>query len=115
MGEAFTNIGELSGRSDLLSDDWILEMAIQFVVIQLTEEAALAVDPPASLDHIHTEWLSIMDTSVQATELMTEGIDEFDPDKIVAATVLIDDTGVQTQEATFLLGEFTASRSGSCP
>ena len=47
VGEAFSNIGELSGRSDLLSDDWILEMAIQFVVIQLTEEAALAVDPPA--------------------------------------------------------------------
>ena len=115
VGEAFSNIGELSGRSDLLSDDWILEMAVQFIVIQLTEEAALAADPPASLDDINTQWLSIMDTSVQATELMTEGIDDIDPDKIVAASVLIDDVGVQTQEATFDLEDFTASRSGSCP
>ncbi len=115
VGDAFSNIGELSGRSDLFSDDWILEMALQFVIIQLTEEAALALDPPASLDHIHTEWLSIMDTSVQATELMTEGIDELDASKIDAATGLIKDVGMQTQEATFLLAEFTASRSGQCP
>jgi hypothetical protein len=115
VGDAFGNIGELSGRPDFLSDDWILEMVVQFVIIQLTEEAALALDPPASLDHIHTEWLSIMDTSVQATELLTGGIDELDTSKIDAATRLIEDVGVQTQEATLLLSEFTASRSGQCP
>ena len=114
IGNAFSNIGEIAGRDDLLSDEWIMDMAVQFVVIQLTEEAALALDPPASLDDIHSGWLSILDKAVQATELMTEGIDEIDASKIDAASGLLIDVNLQTQELTPLIEDFTASRSGQC-
>ena len=115
VGSAFSDISELAGRDDILSDEWIFQMAVQFAVIQLTAEAALALDPPASLDNIHSGWLSILDTAVQATELMTEGIDEIDASKIDAAGGLIIDVGLQTQELTPLIDDFTATRSGQCP
>lgn len=115
IGNAFSNIGEIAGRDDILSDEWILDMAVQFIVIQVTQDAALALDSPASLDDIQTEWLSILDKAVQATELMTEGIDELDASKIDAANGLIEDATVQTQELTSLIEDFAASRSGQCP
>ena len=115
LGNAFSNIGEIAVRDDFLSDEWIFDMALQFVIIQLTQDAALALDPPASLDDIHTKWLSILDTAVQATELMTEGIDELDASKIDAASELILDVTDETLEVTPLIVEFGASRSGECP
>jgi hypothetical protein len=115
VAAALGDIGEIAGRDDILSDEWKLDMAVQFVIIQRTEEEALALDPPASLDDIHSKWLSILDTTVHATELMTEGIDEIDASKIDAAGGLIVDVSLQTQEITPLIEEFGASRSGQCP
>ncbi len=114
VGNAFSDAGEIAVRNDFLSDEWIFDMALQFVIIQLTQEAALALDPPASLDDIHTKWLSILDTAVRATELMTEGIDELDASKIDAASELILDVTLETLDLTPLIVEFGASRSGSC-
>ena len=115
IGTAFGYIGEIAGRDDMLSDEWKLDMAVQFVIIQLTEEEALALDAPASLGHIHTGWLSILDTAVGATELMTEGIDEMDASKIDAAAELLSEVIAEVPELTPMIEEFGASRSGQCP
>ena len=115
VGNAFSDMGEIAVRDDFLSDEWTFAMALQFVIIELTRDAALALDPPASLGDIHTKWLSILDTAVQATELMTEGIDELDASKIDAASELILDVTLETLEVTPLIVEFGASRSGECP
>jgi hypothetical protein len=115
VGNALSTMGELTGRADLFSDEWIVDMALQFVLIRFTREDALALDPPDGLNDVHTIWLSTLDTLVDATDLMGEGIDEFDADKIDASSELILEATAQLVEMTSMIEEFGDSRSGQCP
>ncbi len=87
MGDASTELGELfrdAGEDVLLfrDQDWIVDVATQFVVIQQVGEDAKELDPSARQEHIQDLWLAINELTTTAVDEYTVGIDSLDPESI---------------------------------
>ena len=114
LGDALGRIGELASNPQFFSDEWILDMALQMVIIQITYDEASALDPPGSLQQVHDAYLGGLSRFNGATTLFTEGIDNLDPEPILEASDLMLQGSEDIGRATELIGEFVATRSGSC-
>lgn len=87
LGEASTEIGKLFTASSedpaLLRDqEWILDMAGQFVVIQQIGIDAESLDPSPRQQPIHDLWLESNRLTTLATKDFTRGIDNLDSSAI---------------------------------
>lgn len=114
LGDALARFGELFSAPQLFSDVWTLSVAVQLVIIQVTYNEASALDPPASLQAVHTAYMSGMSKLNDATFLIAEGIGNLDPDQLLEAADLMMEGTEDIGRTTELILEFGATRSGSC-
>lgn len=106
IGEKFTAAGNRPAL--MFNDRWKLEVAAAFVMINLSSSGLRELSAPPRLHDVHEKLIEIADHYDLAVTYATEGIDEFDFDKLSMAAVEIQ-TGVGLlDEANGLLDEFKA-------
>lgn len=114
ISNAMSTLGELMTSSDTFSDEWTIRVATQLAIVQVTQDQSTELVPPPGLEAVNSEWLAATAAADQSANLVAEGIDEFNADKIGAATTLMTDSGNRSSAAGELIGAFGATRSGNC-
>jgi hypothetical protein len=96
MGSALEQMSALMGTPRLTSDDWIFDLALQFVIIRQAHEQLMVVKPPASLASVHQQVLSATQDCNDATYAIAEGLDNFDVDELERGGGLLADCADKT-------------------
>ena len=113
-GTALGGLADVVGRSDLFTEEWILALAVQLVFLDLIADEAIALDGPSSLDDVQDEWVAVGLKVKQVVDLMTEGVDEIDADKIERAALLMIEISDDVPGVTALVLDFAELHSGTC-
>jgi len=84
-GRALDQIDQLTGQAGqneaLLQDaTWIRSITTAIALLQATDERVRGFQPTTAVQTIHTDLVAAADTFDQAAALLTQGIDERDPD-----------------------------------
>lgn len=90
IGEAMNNLGEASQRFEL-TDEWILEMAMQMAIINFYAEEARKIETPEKFKEPHNLYLQAMDKYTESMEKLSYGIDNIDSNIIELAGTLMDE------------------------
>ena len=98
VSTGLAEIGRLSneaGNNFLVTQDesWVLEVAIVLVSFQQIADEISALSPPQSAQSIHNDMLHIASSLRAVVPLYSQGVDNFDTDSLVAATVQIEEMG----------------------
>ena len=119
--EDLEELGELSlavgdDPELLLDENWRFQMAARMVSISLRRDSVEALDPPPRFAVAHSRFMEAAALLDEAMDILSEGIDEIDGDKISRASMLVIEAGEIMRTATDELVAPTpapASRSGS--
>ena len=102
MGESLSEFGALASGPDLLDASWRSDM---FAVIDDIEAASVlgleSTSPSQRFNPMHEKWTASLNLMVTSMQLMREGIEELDTEKINQANSAL-------QTATRVLGEAAA-------
>jgi hypothetical protein len=103
-GTVFDDMADLMGRGDIAMDDWwdatpgsSAEADAVHRLYGIASEAngiyheALTVHPPQGWEGFHADLLTALDACVEMLDLIAEGMDEYDFDKLDEAVEMIDD------------------------
>ena len=96
MGSALEHMSTLMQAPRLTSDDWVIDLALQFVIIRQAHEQLVAMDPPASLASVHQQVLSATQDCNDATYAIADGLDRFDADELERGSGLLADCADKT-------------------
>ncbi len=93
-GEAFerlsTEFTAAGSDSSLFADErWVISVAVSLVTIQNAADQMRDASPPESLNAFHGDVVALGDTLEEMVGLLTEGLDQFDVDKINGAVELM--------------------------
>ena len=89
--EGLEQVSELSGEASaspllMLNDEWRLDMAVALATISIANDALREFDVPDDMQDAHSALLDAASELDVMVELMAEGIDEIDANKIVLAS-----------------------------
>ena len=106
--EGLEQISELSGKASvspllIVDDEWRLDMAVALATITIANEALRETDPTAAAQEIHNVLLKAAAELDLMVELMAQGIDEIDTDKISAASEAMTRASEHINRATELI------------
>lgn len=114
LNDALSELSELLLEPDLLSDEWVFDVAAQLAIMRVTADDVVALMPPPALTDVHELYDSAANDLHQATILIAQSIDNLDVDMMLEANELMASGGTEIGEATSELVAFGVTRSGSC-
>jgi hypothetical protein len=97
-------------ETKLFDDSWRLSVAVQLAIMQALSDDILALQAPSSLSSIDEFYKEIGRDVYQFTNLMAEGIDDLDADKINSANDLLQHATSNAKILTTMINEFKSSR-----
>lgn len=90
MGTAMSEMGQLlQDMSRFGDDDWVIDVAVQMVTIQLSHEALTEMDPPAGMEDFHEYLTGTTAKCNDSIDHLQLGIDNLDQSELILATELL--------------------------
>jgi hypothetical protein len=86
MAESLTRLGELMQAPQFFDENWIMNVAVELVLIQMVYDEATELEVPPKFAEVHDLYLQGMSLFNDMTYDLIYGIDNLDIDRINAAT-----------------------------
>jgi outer membrane biosynthesis protein TonB len=86
MAESLTSLGELMQDPQFFDENWIMNVAVELVLIQMVYDEATELEVPPKFAEVHDLYLQGMSLFNDMTYDLIYGIDNLDIDRINAAT-----------------------------
>jgi hypothetical protein len=112
VGESLIRFGELSQDPRLFDEDWVVEVALQFVIWRSSYQDMLALQPPPAFADIHALNVEALRLIVEASEDISVGLDTGDDARLSQALPKIEQANALIDQARVLLDELVAERGG---
>ncbi len=112
VGESFIRFGELSQEPQLGNEDWVFEVALQFVIWRSSYQEVLALQPPPAFAEIHSLYVEALRLTEEASYDISVGLDTGDAARLNQALPKMQQANVFIDQATALIGELAAERGG---
>jgi hypothetical protein len=112
VGESLTRFGELSQDPQLLDEDWVFEVALQFVVWRSSYQEVLALQPPPAFADIHSLYVEALRLIDEASYDISVGLDTGDDTRLNQALPKMEQANDLIDLASVLLDELVAQRGG---
>lgn len=109
VGEALTELGNLTQNPQIGNDEWTVEVVIQFVTIQIAYKEATEMSPPNSLREVHNKYVQAISCFNDMTYLFAQGIDNNDSELIDEAIQKLEEGSELMDEATAAVNKFKAA------
>ena len=106
LSNALTELAELLQNPQIDNDQWKRKLATQIVIIQKIHDEAIKLDPPSSQAQIHHKYIQALEYYNDSTYLLSQWLDEQDPNLFDQATKKMVIGAQLFEEATALVLEF---------
>ncbi len=106
LTNALTELAELFQNPQIDNDQWKRKLATQIVIIQKIYDEAIKLDPPSSQAQIHHKYIQALEYYNDSTYLLSQWLDEQDPNLIDQATKKMVIGAQLFKEVTALVLEF---------
>jgi hypothetical protein len=111
-GESFIRFGELSQEPQVGNEDWLFEVALQFVIWRSSYQEVLALQPPPAFADIHSLYVEALRLTEEASYDISVGLDTGDAVRLNQALPKMEQANVLIDQATALIGELATERGG---
>jgi hypothetical protein len=112
VGESLTRFGELSQNPQFFDEDWVVDVALQFVIWRTSYQDVLALQPPPAFADIHSLYVEALRLIDEASYDISVGLDTGDDARLNQALPKMEQANDLIDLASVLLEELVAERGG---
>jgi hypothetical protein len=108
LGEELSALGELMMFPQLGDQDWMIEVALHMVMIQLTHEELEEMHVPTEMAEFHEGLLDGTQDCYDSVDYVASGIDNLNPGDLERSVVLMNSCGAKISKLPAVIEEYMA-------